>query len=151
VYFTGRLPVDDPRPFSASPAEPFEAITPRQVPLSVTYFDMPSLENVRLADGRRVALTLTRSGSSHSCGRFLTQMDEAARRDCEETIKVLKASNTLGDPGGACSWASLSIILIPSDYISMRDRPYLDELSKRNSSLLNSLFNRLLQSIRPPE
>jgi hypothetical protein len=146
------VPIDDPRPFEASPEKPFEAITPRQVPLSVTYFDMPSLENVRLADGRRVALTLTRSGSSQACGRFSLQMDETTRKDCADTIKVLKASKVLADRGGACSWASLSIILIPSDYISMRDRPYLEELSKRDSTLFNTLFKlQSGQSVRAPE
>jgi hypothetical protein len=80
-----------------------------------------------------MALTLTRSGSSQVCGRFSPQMDESARKDCGDTIKVL------GDRSGACSWASLSVILIPSDYISLRDRPYLDELSKRDSTLFKLL------------
>jgi hypothetical protein len=133
------IPIDDPRPFKASAGKPFEAIAPRQVPLSVTYFDMPSLENVRLPDGRRVALTLTRSGSSEACGRFSLQMDETGRKDCDDAIRNLKFSKALGDHGVACSWASLSVILIPSDYISMRDRPYLDELSKRDKTLFDIL------------
>jgi hypothetical protein len=147
VTLTLIVPVEDARQLAAfHDKKPFEAATPRQVPLTVTYFDMPSLENVRVSDGQRVALTLTRSGSSQACRRFSTQMDESARQDCTDTIDLLKNAKVFGDHRGACSWATLSIVKIPPDYISMRDRPYLDELSKRGRGLFNALFKPLRSS-----
>lgn len=34
-----------------------------------------------------------------------------------------------------CEWASLSVTILPQDFIAARDRPYLDQLSKRQRSI----------------
>jgi hypothetical protein len=111
---------------------------PREVPITVTYFDMPTLENVRLADGRRMAMTLTRSASTQSCERFSAQMDENTRRDCE------LQPNDSRKQAGACSWASVSITLIPKDYIGMRDRPFLSDMPTGSDPIKNLI--KLLRS-----
>ena len=134
VTITLRVPSGDaPTDLGNSPNDISETVQPRQVPLSVTFFDMPALENVRLSDGRRLALTLTRSTSIQSCRQFSDQMDVTAQQDCKARLDVPRESTA------ECSWADLSIILIPADYIGMRDRPYLSDLSTRHSGLLDSL------------
>ena len=105
-----------------SPNSIVEAPPSREVPITVTFFDMPTLENVRLADGRRVALTLMRSASTRTCERFSLQMDETARLDCNP-----QPDDDRKRPG-VCVWTEVWITLIPKDYIGMRDRPYLSEL-----------------------
>ncbi len=125
-----------PAPTASAGADAIvEASQPREVPVTVTYFDMPTLENVRLPGGLRMALTITRSGSTRTCERFSAQMDESTRLDCEPQAPPGKAA-----PTRACSWANLTITLIPKDYIGMRDRPYLSELSTQGNSLFKDLF-----------
>jgi hypothetical protein len=104
-----------------------ESSTPRTVPFTVTYYDMPSLENVRLPDGRRLSLTLTSFLSSRTCERYWADMDESARLDCDALTDDLRTR------GGSCSRAHIQLTLIPSDYISPRDRPYLSDLSSRGN------------------
>jgi hypothetical protein len=60
-------------------------------------------------------------------------MDETARQDCNSRLDVSR------ERAVACSWADVSITLIPKDYIGMRDRPYLSELSTRRSTLFDTL------------
>jgi hypothetical protein len=127
-----RVPTDAPVPV-ASPNGTVESPPIRQMPLTVTFFDMPTLENVRLPGGRRVALALTGSASTRTCERFALQMDETARQDCNSRLDVSR------ERAVACSWADVSITLIPKDYIGMRDRPYLSELSTRRSTLFDTL------------
>jgi hypothetical protein len=97
---------------------------PRGVPLTVTFFDMPALENLTLPGpgGRRMALTLTRSSSTRTCSRFSAQMDDSAREDCNPRADAPRAS------AGTCYSAEVWITLIPKDYIGPRDRPYLSDL-----------------------
>jgi hypothetical protein len=119
----------------------FNSALTRWVPIGVTYFDMPALENVRLPDGTRMSLTLTRSASARSCARFQAQMDESARKNCDP----LPDAAPQGE--GICNWAYLSITLIPKEFIGMRDRPYLNELSKSTDPVA-AVFD-LLRSDRP--
>jgi hypothetical protein len=105
-----------------------EASPTRSVPITVTYYDMPALEHVRLPDGRRLALSLTRSRSTLSCERFRSEMDESARLDCDQLIQSGKAEGSLNHR------AVLRLTLIPKTYIGPRDRPYLSDLSSRGSS-----------------
>lgn len=96
--------------------------TPGSVPVSVTYYDMPALENVRLQSGERVALTLTRFISARNCERFWTELDESTRNDC---IPMLADAN---DNNRYCSRATVTLTIIPNSFIGVRDRPYLNEL-----------------------
>jgi hypothetical protein len=105
----------------------FSAPLDRKVPISVTFFDMPALENVRLSDGSRLSITLMSSISTRSCRRFMRMMAETVQNDC---AALLEQS---GDTGRSCSKADLSLTVIPKGFIGMRDRPYLDELSRSSN------------------
>jgi len=96
--------------------------SPERIPISVTYYDMPALENVRLPSGERVALTLTRFISAQTCERFWMELDETTRNDCSPMLA--DANNN----GRFCSRATLTLTIIPSTFIGVRDRPYLNEL-----------------------
>lgn len=109
----------------ASKPKDGEAPPPRRVPLNVSFYDMPALENVRLPGGERVAIALTRFLSAASCERFWSQFDESTMADCGP---LLERANDSRDPQ-SCSRADLSLIILPRDYIGVRDRPYLKELS----------------------
>ncbi len=141
VTITLRVPSTDvPVAGNASPdSSNNDVVSPprREVPLTVTYFDMPTLENVRLPDRSRLAITLTRSGSTQSCQRFSPWMDKTTQEDCKAHLETAPTNV------GACSWAVLSITVIPKDYIGMRDRPYLSELSRYGSRLDDWLSNLL--------
>jgi hypothetical protein len=102
-----------------------EAPPPRRVPLNVSFYDMPALENVRVPSGERVSITLTRFLSASSCERFWNQVDESTMVDCGP---LLEKSNDASNPQ-SCSRADLSVIVLPRNYIGVRDRPYLTELS----------------------
>jgi len=110
---------------SAGAAANGEAPPPRRVPLNVSFYDMPALENVRLPGGERLAITLTRFLSASSCERFWNQFDEATITDCGP---LLERANDATDPQ-SCSRVDLSLIVLPREYIGVRDRPYLKELA----------------------
>ena len=108
-----------------------EAPPPRRVPLNVSFYDMPALENVRVPSGERVAITLTRFLSASSCERFWNQVDESTMVDCGP---LLEKANDASNPQ-SCSRADLSVIVLPRNYIGVRDRPYLTELSGAEAPL----------------
>ncbi|MEG1832648.1 MAG: hypothetical protein RR101_04400 [Burkholderiaceae bacterium] len=111
----------------ATAATPAVTTTPQRVPVSVTHYDMPALENTRLPNGERIALTLTRFLSAQGCERFWTEIDETTRNDCSPLLA--DANNR----GRFCNRAEITLTLIPADYIGVRDRPYLNELSATKS------------------
>lgn len=102
-----------------------EAPPPRRVPLNVSFYDMPALENLRLPSGEHLAITLTRFLSAESCERFWSQFDESTLADCG---LLLERANDARNPQ-KCSRVDLNLIILPRDYIGVRDRPYLKELS----------------------
>jgi hypothetical protein len=104
------------------------AVLPRRVPISVSFYDMPSLENVRLPDKRRLALTLVRLLSTRTCQRYSQQMDASLRQDCDALLHP-NAAEAARTGGKQCYRATLLMTLIPSDYIGPRDRPFLNVLS----------------------
>ena len=110
------------------------ATTPSRVPVSITYYDMPALENVRLPHGERVALTLTRVISAQSCERFWMELDESTRSDCSSLLA--DANNR----GRYCSRANLTLTIIPASFIGVRDRPYLNELVSPKAAGRTSLY-----------
>ena len=76
---------DAPAHRSVAASEPLrvQAQPTRSVPLTVTYFDMPMLEQLRLADGRRLSLTLADFGSTRSCQSFREQMGTFTKEICD--------------------------------------------------------------------
>ena len=98
-------------------------------PLTVTFFDMPMLENIHLPNRSRVGLSVRSHLSTQSCQRFARQLEPTARSTCEGFLR--EADDAV------CDRVTLSIVSIPEDYIVARDRPYLRNLSR--------------EATRPPE
>jgi hypothetical protein len=115
---------------SVSILGPFSAKASQAVPPSftVTYFDMPLLETVRLSSGERVAFTVAKHVSARTCSRRLDDdsLTPGERAELGERCGHLKER---------CEWASLAITILPADFIGSRDRPYLDQLAKRQRGL----------------
>lgn len=88
--------------------------------LQITFFDMPSIENILLPNGDRVAFTLSRYMSYNSCKEFKEQFDEPLRSDCDDLLESKKQD---------CIEADIRVITFPEGYIGARDRPYLNDLA----------------------
>jgi len=120
--------------FASSTASPVALPTPglaprpRGIRINVTHYDMPALENVRMPNGERIALTLTRFISAATCERFFTELDETNQADCSPLIADAK------NRGRFCNRADIALTILPADYIGVRDRPFLNELSSRNAA-----------------
>jgi len=106
---------------------------PQRIRFAVTFYDMPVLESVRLPSGERIALTMTRFLSARTCERFWGELDESTRTDCDPVLAEL--NNHQRD----CSRADITLTTIPAEYIGVRDRPYLNELTSpaRNGGWLS--------------
>ncbi len=98
-------------------------------PLTVTFYDMPMLENMHLPNRSRVGLSVRSHLSTQSCQRFARQLEPTARSTCEGFLREAD--------GAVCDRVTLAIVNIPEDYIVARDRPYLRNLSR--------------EATRPPE
>lgn len=113
----------------------------RTVPIAVTFYDMPSLENIRLPDGGRVAFTLSRFRSRAVCERFSLGKTDGDNYDDNYNCKDL----TL-DPAGAgkrCIRAEMTMALVGKEYIFPKDRPFLNTLTSLGS-------NSFLQFLKAP-
>jgi hypothetical protein len=108
---------------AGAPASVGVDLEPQRVRFAVTFYDMPVLESVRLPRGERVAMTMTRILSARTCERFWSELDESTRIDCGPVMADL--NNRQRD----CSRADITLTTIPPEYISVRDRPYLRELT----------------------
>ena len=106
---------------------------PQRVRFAVTFYDMPALESVRLPQGERLALTMTRFLSAGICERFYNELDEATRTDCEPVMADKY------DKHRDCSRVDITLTTLPASYIGIRDRPYFNELTSSAKSGL-SLF-----------
>jgi hypothetical protein len=96
--------------------------------LQITFFDMPSLENILLPNGDRVAFTLSNYMSYDSCKEFKEQFDEPLRSNCDDLLKSKEQD---------CDIAVIRIITFPKGYIGARDRPYLNDLIARKFARSN--------------
>lgn len=108
---------------AGAPASDGVGLAPQRVRFAVTFYDMPVLESVRLPRGERVALTMTKFLSARTCERFWGELDETTRADCKPLIA------DLNDHQRDCSLVDITMTTIPQAYISVRDRPYLRELT----------------------
>jgi hypothetical protein len=86
--------------------------------LRVTFYDMPSLENVVLPSGKRVAFTLSRYLSDEMCREFEKELDEVTGSDCKNPEFKDKV----------CDRAWIRAIVLPKQFIGVRDRPYFNDL-----------------------
>jgi hypothetical protein len=107
-------------PFSAK-----ELSQPVNSTFWITYYDMPLLETVRGANGDRISFGIVNYVSPLICR--LLKSDESLtaseRRDLAERCKDFEQKS--------CEWAQVAVTVLPRDFIASRDRPYLDQLAKR--------------------
>jgi hypothetical protein len=97
---------------------PNDAVADAPTYLDVSFYDMPTLENIILPSGERVAFTLTRYISHDACVNFQTQLDESLQQDC---VALLSKK-------GECDEAWLKAVVFPDDYVGARDRPYINDV-----------------------
>jgi hypothetical protein len=101
------------------PAEPSDSKQETEsLRLRVTFYDMPSLENVVLPNGERVAFTLSRYLSADVCREFKEELDESTRSDCQNPDYEKRV----------CDRAWIRAIVLPKQFIGVRDRPYFNDL-----------------------
>jgi hypothetical protein len=86
--------------------------------ISVSFFDMPVLEHMQLPDGQRVALSLTSFQARRDCENFPEAMDGASTRYCAD----------LWAAGDVCAIATARILVLPADFLGLRERPYQNDL-----------------------
>jgi hypothetical protein len=91
-----------------------------EINLSVTFFDMPALESIRLDDDSRVAFSLYKYFSRQDCSRFRADMDERLRGDCDYLLQ-----SEVKD----CAIAQFRTVLLPKDFLGIHDRPYVTDLA----------------------
>jgi hypothetical protein len=87
-------------------------------PFTVTYYDMPMLENFPLRTGQRVAFVFTHYISRTYCQYFESELDPVSRQFC-------------GDVSGAdgiCAIGSFSTVVLPRNFLGLRERPYQNDL-----------------------
>ena len=108
---------------------PSAPISPQDRPAStkdppeftVSFFDMPYIDNSRLPSGQRLAVVM-RSYFSPSYGKFVNEIeDPVLRQDYQEFLAK----------GERCDQVSLRFVLFPDKYLGLRDRPYLEEVLTR--------------------
>lgn len=86
--------------------------------ISVSFFDMPALENMPLPDGQRVAFSLTSFQTRTDCQRFPEAMDGASTRYCAD----------LWAADDVCAMATARRVILPADFLGLRERPYQNDL-----------------------
>jgi hypothetical protein len=91
-----------------------------EINLSVAFFDMPALENIRLDNDSRVAFSLYKYFSRQDCARFRDDMDERLRGDCDYL---------LGSEVKDCAIAQFRTVILPKDFLGIHDRPYVTDLA----------------------
>jgi hypothetical protein len=91
------------------------------IDLSVTFFDMPALENIRLNDNSRVAFSLYGYLSKQDCERFQADLDERQRTDCRDYL--------LRSPKPDCAIAQFRTVILPKEFLGVHDRPYVNDLA----------------------
>jgi len=97
---------------------------------TVSYYDMPLLEQVRLPTNERVAFSVTKYVSTEIC-RSEALKRSRSMNDAREVVGFCK------DLESGCERARLAITTFPEDYIAARDRPFLTELTKKQKGLLD--------------
>ncbi len=84
---------------------------------SITFYDMPYIDNTRYASGKRLAVVLEKYLSPAGYKPFLFEIDD---------LTLKKDYSDL--PPQLLRQATIRLILFPEDYLGLRDRPYMEEV-----------------------
>lgn len=87
--------------------------------IDVTFFDMPSLENLPLKNGERVAFSLVSYASRDECERFPEAKDGRAQRYCADLVVQDEI----------CAFGTLRLVILPHNFLGLRERPYQTDLA----------------------
>jgi hypothetical protein len=85
---------------------------------SVTFFDMPTLENLRLLNNKRVAFSMYKYLSSRDCRIFRKNLDKRLEIDCDYLLQSSKD----------CATAQFRTVILPEDFLGIHDRPFVNDL-----------------------
>lgn len=85
----------------------------------MTFFDMPSLENLPLRNGERVAFSLVSYASRQECLRFPAARGGRALRYCADLV----AQDEI------CAFGTLRLVILPNNLLGLRDRPCQTDLA----------------------
>jgi len=87
--------------------------------LTISFFDMPALENLYLKSGQRAAFSLFYYLSKDMCRRFGSALDDQLKVDCDNF-----------PPGrDNCAVAQFRTVLLPPKFLGLHDRPYVNDLA----------------------
>jgi hypothetical protein len=96
---------------------------PYQDPFTVTFFDMPNIENFSLPSGMRLAVILEKYVSPDEYASFVDLLSRSLRDDHEAYLADEKMRS--------CREAYLRVVQFPEGYLGLRDRPFIEKLIKR--------------------
>ena len=88
--------------------------------LTISFFDMPVLQNIYLSTGERVAFSLFYYLSRDMCrqSRFRGDLDGQRRLNCIDV-----------DDGELCALAQLRTVILPKDFVGLHDRPFVNDIA----------------------
>lgn len=88
--------------------------------LTISFFDMPVLENIYLGTGERVAFSLFYYLSRDMCrlSRFRGDLDGQLQLNCIDV-----------DEGELCALAQLRTVILPKDFVGLHDRPFVNDIA----------------------
>jgi hypothetical protein len=94
--------------------------------ISVTFFDMPALENLRLDNNKRVAFSIYKYLSSQDCTKeFKEYLDYKLQIDCDSLLNKDKELEEQNE----CAFAQFRAVIMPENFLGIHDRPYVNELA----------------------
>ncbi|MGH7332214.1 MAG: hypothetical protein ACREKS_05575 [Candidatus Rokuibacteriota bacterium] len=88
--------------------------------LSVSFFDMPALENIYLANGERAAFSLYYYLSQEACQRFRGALDDHLQANCIDFERGQR---------DYCGVAQFRTVILPRNFMGVHDRPYVNDLA----------------------
>lgn len=90
---------------------------------SISFFDMPYIDNSRFTSGSRLAVVMEKFISPYDYGPFLDQIsDPSLRQDYRDLTSIEPHILRI---------AVLRLVLFPEGYLGLRDRPYLEEVIQK--------------------
>ncbi len=104
-------------PFTKYHGNPVFSEAPR---FSITFYDMPYIDNTRFTTGSRLAVILEKFISPADYAPFLEQITEPTLRQDYLDLSASKPR--------ILRMAVLRLVLFPEGYLGLRDRPYLEEV-----------------------
>lgn len=92
------------------------------VPFTLSFYDLPFIDNTRLASEVRLALVLDKYISYPEVKDFIGHIKDPQLRESYMEAK------------DSCWQAAVRVVKFPVDYMGLRDRPYLDDVVRRMGS-----------------